>query len=116
MAVAACIFCQIVAGTASARVVYRDELVVAFRDINGVAPTHILIVPAQHVESLLQLRTEDEGLLRRLFDVAQKLAADEKIDATGYRVVVNTGSDAGQSVFHLHLHLLGGRRLHWPPG
>jgi len=116
MTAESCIFCQIVAGTASARVVHRDEQIVAFRDIHEAAPTHILIVPVKHVESLLEMRNEDEQLLGRLFGVAHKLAVDEQIAARGFRLVVNTGRDAGQSVPHLHLHLLGGRRMRWPPG
>ena len=116
MSTESCIFCQIVAGTTRADVLHRDELVVAFRDIHQAAPTHILIVPARHIKSLMDLRTEDDTLLGRMFAVAQELAVQEKMDTRGYRVVVNTGPDGGQTVFHLHLHLLGGRRMHWPPG
>jgi histidine triad (HIT) family protein len=111
-----CVFCRIVGGGASAAIVHRDEWVVAFRDIRPVAPTHILIVPASHIASLSELKAEDEALWGRLFSVAHDLAVQEKVDSAGYRVVVNTGSDAGQTVFHLHLHLIGGRRMHWPPG
>jgi histidine triad (HIT) family protein len=116
MSTESCIFCQIVAGNAPADVLHRDELVVAFRDIRQAAPTHILIVPARHVRSLMDLRPGDDGLLGHMFAVAQELAVQEKMGTRGYRVVVNTGPDGGQTVFHLHLHLLGGRRMHWPPG
>jgi histidine triad (HIT) family protein len=116
MSTNACIFCQIVAGQARADVLHRDELVVAFRDIRQAAPTHILIVPAKHVKSLMELRAEDDRLLGHMFSVAQELAVQEHIAESGYRVVVNTGPDGGQTVFHLHMHLLGGRPMHWPPG
>ena len=88
----------------------------AFRDIHPQAPTHILIVPNKHVDSLNDLHSEDQELFGRLFSLAAQLARQEKIDQSGYRLVVNTGRDAGQSVFHLHIHLLGGRQMRWPPG
>ncbi len=113
---AACPFCQIINTQSSASVVYRDEQVVAFRDIHPVAPVHILIVPIKHVNSLNDLEDGDSPLLMELFSAARKVAVQLGIDGDGYRLVLNTGANAGQSVFHLHVHLLGGRRMHWPPG
>jgi histidine triad (HIT) family protein len=114
--VASCVFCQIIAGRAPADIVRREDRVVAFRDLHPVAPTHILIVPVKHVVSLTELQAEDQAVLGSLFMVARSLAAEEKIDQSGYRLVVNTGAGGGQSVFHLHLHLIGGRPMRWPPG
>ncbi len=111
-----CVFCRIVAGQSPASIIYRDAQVVAFRDVRPVAPTHILIVPTQHIGSLDQVEGGDEELLSALLVTARKLAAQEGVDKGGYRLVLNTGANAGQSVFHLHLHLMGGRALHWPPG
>lgn len=111
-----CIFCNIITGEQPAAIVYRDENATAFRDINPKAPVHILIVPNRHVVSVNELEPDDEALIGRLFSVARNLAAQEDIAASGYRIVVNTGPDAGQSVFHFHIHLLGKRRMHWPPG
>ena len=108
-----CIFCQIASGEIQGSVVYHDEHVTAFRDVNPQAPTHVLIVPNRHVASLQEL--EDADLSQRLLRVAATIAADEKLDR-GWRLVTNVGPDAGQSVLHLHWHLLGGRKLSWPPG
>lgn len=106
-----CIFCQIVARQIPARVVYQDETVTAFQDHMPAAPVHVLIVPNRHIKSLNHASEADEALLGHLVIVAHKLAEDYLIDKTGYRLVMNTGLDAGQSVFHLHYHLMGGRRL-----
>jgi histidine triad (HIT) family protein len=111
---AECIFCRIAAGEIPARVVRRDETLVAFHDVSPVAPTHVLVVPRRHVPALAATTAEDAGLLGRLLDAAREIAAELGLD--GYRVVINNGETAGQSVLHLHLHLIGGRRLHWPPG
>lgn len=111
-----CVFCEIVAGKAQAAIMHREEQVVAFRDVRPVAPTHILIVPVRHIASLDEIGLEDEALLGRLFAVARDLAVRESVDRSGYRLVLNTGPEAGQSVYHIHLHLLGGRQMHWPPG
>jgi len=100
-----CIFCQIVAGEMDSEIVYRDEQVVAFRDLNPQAPTHILIIPIQHIE-----------LLGHCNLVVAQIAQAEGIAQDGYRLVTNVGADGGQSVDHLHFHLLGGRRMQWPPG
>ena len=111
-----CIFCDIADGTIPADVVHNDELVVAFRDVNPQAPTHILLISREHVASAADLTENHAALLARLFVVAGTLARSEGIAESGYRIVTNVGSDAGQSVHHLHLHLLGGRSMSWPPG
>ena len=108
-----CLFCRIVRGEIPARIVREDEHTVAFRDIDPKAPTHVLVIPKEHVASLDEAR--DPALAGRLLLAAAEIARSEGI-TSGYRTVVNTGADAGQTVFHLHLHLLGGRKLSWPPG
>ncbi len=110
-----CLFCKIAAGTIPVTRLYEDDLCVAFPDINPQAPTHILIIPKQHISSLAHATTEDAPLLGHLLATAAAIAAQQKL-ADGYRTVINTGSDGGQTVHHLHLHLLGGRAMHWPPG
>ncbi len=112
----ACIFCHIVHRQAPADIVYQDEEITAFRDINPQAPVHILVVPSRHIPAVTALRSGDEALTGRLLLVARDLAEQEGIAHTGYRLVINNGAQAGQSVDHLHLHLLGGRRMRWPPG
>jgi len=99
-----------------ADIVYQDEEITAFRDINPQAPVHILVVPSRHIPAVAALRPEDDALTGRLLLVARDLAEQEGIARTGYRLVINNGAQAGQSVDHLHLHLLGGRRMRWPPG
>jgi histidine triad (HIT) family protein len=111
-----CLFCRIASGEIPAKVVYQDEQVVAFRDITPQASTHILIIPRQHIADLLQFTAEDGALLGKMTGVAAELARQEGLAERGFRLVVNTGPDAGQSVQHLHLHLLGGREMGWPPG
>ena len=111
----ACVFCRIVRGEAPARIVYQDEDVTAFQDLSPRAPTHILIVPNRHIAGVAAAEPEDSALLGKLFVIARRLAEQEGI-VNGYRLVVNNGPRAGQSVFHLHVHLLGGRPLGWPPG
>jgi histidine triad (HIT) family protein len=111
-----CIFCRIVSNEAKATIVYRDEQVTAFRDVNPVAPTHILIVPNKHIESVGTLEADDEPLMGHIFSVARKLAKDEGITDGGFRMITNTNADAGQTVFHLHVHLIGGRRMRYPMG
>ena len=110
-----CLFCRIVAGEIPSERVYEDDEVIAFRDIHPQAPTHVLLVPRRHVADVDTLEDDDAGLLRALFAAVRRVAEQERL-AKGYRVVTNVGAEAGQSVFHLHLHLLGGRRLGWPPG
>ena len=97
-------------------IVYEDDEILAFRDINPQAPTHILIIPRGHIPTVLDIKEKDVSLIGRLYMVAAELARKENIDQPGFRLVVNCNRDAGQAVFHLHLHLLGGRRFNWPPG
>lgn len=111
-----CLFCRIVAGEVPARFVHRDDVIVAFHDVNPQAPTHILVVPVQHIVSAAELTERDAPMLGRLFDVAARLAREAGIVETGYRMVANTGRDGGQTVDHVHVHLLGGRAFTWPPG
>lgn len=106
-----CIFCKIIAGEIPSTNVYKDDQVTAFRDINPAAPTHILIVPNKHIDSVNLMIADDEPLIGKLYSVAKELAAKEGISESGYRLVVNTGAGAGQTVFHLHMHLLGGRQM-----
>ncbi len=110
-----CVFCRIVRGQAPARIVYQDDDVTAFHDIHAGAPVHVLIVPNRHIAGVAQVEPGDAPLLGKLFTVARRLAEEMEV-AEGYRLVVNNGPRAGQSVFHLHLHLLGGRSFGWPPG
>jgi histidine triad (HIT) family protein len=111
-----CLFCGIVDGKTKADIVYRDDSVIAFRDINPKAPIHILIIPRKHIATLVDLQPGDGPVLGAIFRVAAKLADEHGVSKNGFRVVVNCGKDAGQTVFHLHYHLLGGRHLGWPPG
>ena len=111
-----CIFCKIVSQEAKATVVYQDEQVTAFRDIHPVAPTHILIVPNKHIDSVGTLEPEDEQIIGHIFTVARKLAEDEGIVKGGFRMITNTGPHGGQTVFHLHVHLIGGQRMRFPMG
>ena len=111
-----CPFCRIQAQEERSRSVYEDDWVVAFEDIHPQAPLHILIIPKRHVENLLGLEEEDVLLAGRMLLVASRIARERKVDRTGFRLVVNCNRDGGQTVGHLHLHLLGGRRMSWPPG
>ena len=111
-----CLFCGIIEGRIKGTLVYEDESVVAFKDIAPKAPVHILIVPRKHIATLMDLDGDDGKLVGEIFRVAAKLAQEQGIATRGFRVVVNCGADAGQSVFHLHYHLLGGRQMSWPPG
>ena len=111
-----CTFCKIISSEAKATIVYRDEQVTAFRDIHPVAPTHILIVPNKHIESVDALEPGDEPLVGHLFTVARKLAEQEGIARGGYRLITNSGPNGGQTVFHLHMHLIGGQRMRYPMG
>jgi histidine triad (HIT) family protein len=111
-----CLFCRIVEGEARARVVYSDDRVVAIEDIHPQAPVHLLVIPRQHLPSLKEARREDEPLLGRLLTVAAQLARERGLESQGYRTVINSGTFAGQSIHHLHVHVLGGRVFRWPPG
>jgi histidine triad (HIT) family protein len=110
-----CLFCKIRDGAIPAKKVWEDDRALAFRDVNPQAPTHILIIPKKHIDSLDALTDDDAALVGHLHVAAAKLAREEKL-SEGYRTLFNTGLNAGQTVFHLHLHLLGGRALGWPPG
>jgi histidine triad (HIT) family protein len=111
-----CLFCRIAAGSIPADIVHTDDSVVAFRDIAPQAPTHVLLIPRDHIGSAADLSDADATLVGHLFGVAADIARSEGIADSGYRVVTNVGADGGQSVEHLHLHLLGGRSMTWPPG
>lgn len=111
-----CIFCKIVAGEIPADKVYEDDQVLAFKDINPQAPVHVLVIPKRHVESLATAGEADADTLGHLLTVAAQVARETGVAESGYRVVLNTGRDGGMAVFHLHAHVLGGRRLDWPPG
>lgn len=110
-----CIFCKIASGQIGAPL-FQDEHVTAFRDINPQAPTHILIIPNKHIVSLNEADDTDQALMGKLMLTAARLAQSERVADDGYRLVLNTGPNGGQSVFHVHVHLLAGRRLTWPPG
>ncbi len=111
-----CIFCKIIEGEIPSQVVYEDDDVFAFRDLNAQAPLHVLIIPKKHIATINDLKTEDTATAGKLYLAAKKIAADEGYADDGYRVVMNCGEAAGQTVFHIHLHLLAGRTLTWPPG
>lgn len=111
-----CIFCKIATGEIDSEIVYQTDQVVAFRDLNPQAPTHILIIPRRHIATINELAETDTDVVGRLYLAAKKIAAAEGLAEPGYRVVMNCNAGAGQSVFHVHLHLLGGRQFGWPPG
>jgi histidine triad (HIT) family protein len=111
-----CLFCAIIEGKIKGEIVYQDDTLLAFKDIRPEAPVHLLIVPRKHIESVASLQPQDIPMVGAIFIVAAKLAAELGVAESGYRVVVNNGANAGQSVFHLHYHLLGGRPMRWPPG
>lgn len=111
-----CLFCKMVAGDIPADVVYENDEVLAFRDINPQAPVHILIIPKKHIATINDVVEEDAALMGKLFLAAKDIAEAEGVADEGYRTVVNCGASAGQSVFHVHMHLLAGRPLQWPPG
>lgn len=111
-----CLFCRIVAGSIPATVVYKDGEVMAFRDIEPQAPVHLLVIPTQHIASTNDLTEEHDALAGRLLRVAASVARDAGIAESGYRLIVNTGADAMQSVAHIHVHAIGGRHMGWPPG
>lgn len=111
-----CLFCKIAAGEIDATIVHQDDDVVAFEDINPQAPTHLIIIPREHIATINDLEPRHEELFGKLATIAKQLAAERDIDDSGYRLVMNCNRGAGQSVFHIHMHLLGGRNLGWPPG
>ena len=113
---AECLFCKIIAREVPASIVYEDDRVLAFNDINPQGPTHVLVVPKQHIATLNDLSPADDQIVGELVRRAAAIARERGIDAGGFRAVFNTNRDAGQTVFHIHLHLIGGRSLAWPPG
>ncbi len=111
-----CLFCKIIAGEIPSAKVYEDDLVFAFRDIDPKAPTHILIIPKQHIASVNEINDENCNVVGHIFKIAAEIAKSEGIAEDGYRIVTNIGENGGQTVGHLHYHMLGGRSLQWPPG
>lgn len=106
-----CIFCKIINREIPSSIVYEDEEIIAFKDVNPVAPVHILVIPKKHIESVINLKQEDELLIGKIYSVINKIAKQEEIDKKGFRVIVNCGEDGGQEVKHLHFHLIGGKKL-----
>ena len=111
-----CLFCKMIAGEIPCNIVYENESVFAFRDIDPKAPTHILLIPRKHIRSINELGESDQTLAGELLLIAKKIAKDEGIDESGFRTIFNTNSDGCQTVFHMHMHILGGRKMAWPPG
>ena len=111
-----CLFCKMVAGEIKPDVVYEDDAVMAFRDVNPQAPLHVLVIPRAHIATTNDLTAENVDIVGKLYLAAKQIAADEGVAEPGYRMVMNCNPGAGQSVYHIHLHLLGGRSLGWPPG
>lgn len=111
-----CIFCKIIKGDIPAKIVFRDDRVVAFEEIKPQAPIHILIVPVKHIPTLLDLTEDDQGLMGYIYTVINHIAKEKSIDESGFRLIVNCKKDAGQEVFHIHIHLIGGRKFGWTPG
>ena len=113
---AECLFCRIISGEIQASIVYEDERILAFNDINPQAPTHVLVVPKRHIATLNDLSAGDDQIVGEVIRRAAAIAKERGISVGGFRTVFNTNREAGQTVFHIHLHLLGGRGMHWPPG
>ena len=111
-----CLFCKIIEKEIPSDILFQDDRVTIFKDINPAAPIHLLVVPNQHIPSVQEMKDEDEGILGALFSEAKKAAEELGINESGYRLIVNNGPDAHQEIFHLHMHLLGGRYMSWPPG
>lgn len=111
-----CLFCKILEGKIPCDKIYENEHVIAFRDINPQAPTHVLVIPRNHISTVNDLTGEDNNIVGEMVLAAQAVAKQEGIDEAGYRLIMNCNEGAGQTVFHIHLHVLGGRALHWPPG
>ena len=111
-----CLFCDIVEKKLQAKIVYEDDHVLAFEDINPQAPVHVLVIPKKHIPTNIEIREEDNILVGHMLQVANRIAKNKGIDTRGFRLVMNCNAEAGQTVFHIHLHVLGGRFMHWPPG
>ena len=110
-----CIFCKIASSEIPSDIVYKDDVCVAFRDVNPQAPTHILVIPREHIQSVNEINESNSGIIAHIFEVISKIAKEENL-TNGYRVVSNIGEDGQQSVPHLHFHIIGGRSMQWPPG
>ncbi|MCR4300394.1 MAG: histidine triad nucleotide-binding protein [Sulfuricaulis sp.] len=113
---AECLFCKMVSGQIKPNTVYEDKDVLAFKDINPQAPLHVLVIPKRHIATLNDLADGDADLIGKLMKAAVRIAGESGLAKSGYRTVMNCNADAGQSVFHIHMHVLGGRNMHWPPG
>lgn len=111
-----CLFCKIVDGSIPAKKVHEDDLVVAFEDVNPQAPMHVLVVPRKHIPTSLDIKDEDNALVGHMFQVANSIASKRGLAERGFRLLMNCNAEAGQTVFHIHLHILGGRPMGWPPG
>ena len=111
-----CLFCKILDGEIPCDKVFENEHVIAFRDVNPQAPTHVLVIPRKHISTINDLTADDKNIVGEMMLAAQEVAKQEGIEESGYRLVMNCNEGAGQTVFHIHLHILGGRRMHWPPG
>jgi len=111
-----CLFCKILEGQIPCDKVYENDQVIAFRDVNPQAPTHVLVIPRKHISTTNDLTADDKNIVGEMLLAAQAVATQDGIDESGYRLVMNCNEGAGQTVFHIHLHVLGGRRMHWPPG
>jgi histidine triad (HIT) family protein len=111
-----CLFCKIIKKEIPAKIIYENEEILAFEDINPQAPVHFLVIPKKHISTSLDIKDEDNELIGRLYQAANQLARDRGIAEEGFRIVMNCNAGAGQTVFHIHLHVLGGRAMHWPPG
>lgn len=111
-----CLFCKIATNKIPSKIVYTDKNVLAFEDTNPQAPVHVLVIPRKHISTTLDITEDDNALVGRLFQVANVIAKEKGIAERGFRLVMNTNPEAGQSVYHIHLHVLGGRQMHWPPG
>ena len=111
-----CLFCKILDGEIPAELIYESDTAVAFRDVNPQAPTHVLVIPRKHISTINDIEQDDQEIIGSLYTAAREVAAKEGIADDGYRAVMNCGEGAGQSVFHIHLHVLGGRQMGWPPG
>ena len=111
-----CLFCKIVSGEIPCDKLYENDKLIAFRDIDPQAPTHILVIPKKHIRSINELEISDQNLAGEILLAAKEIASIENIESSGYRTIFNTNSDGGQTVYHIHMHVMGGRQLHWPPG
>lgn len=111
-----CIFCKIIERKLSAKIVYEDELTIAFEDIAPQAPAHTLVIPRKHISTVLDISKEDNALVGHMFQIAKRIASEKGIAERGFRLVMNCNPESGQEIYHIHLHVLGGRRMHWPPG